>query len=63
MLGDTPYDIEAAAKVHVGTIAFRSGGWEVSDLAGAVAIYNDTADLLAHYATSPLAVLSQRQHV
>jgi HAD superfamily hydrolase (TIGR01509 family) len=55
MLGDTPYDIESAAKVHVGTIAFRSGGWRDRDLAGAVAIYNDTADLLAHYDTSPLA--------
>jgi HAD superfamily hydrolase (TIGR01509 family) len=55
MLGDTPYDIESAARVHVGTIAFRSGGWQDRDLAGAVAIYNDTADLLAHYDTSPLA--------
>lgn len=55
MVGDTPYDIESAAKVHVGTIAFRSGGWGDRDLAGAVAIYNDTADLLTHYATSPLA--------
>jgi HAD superfamily hydrolase (TIGR01509 family) len=55
MLGDTPYDIESAAKVHVGTIAFRSGGWKDRDLAGAVAIYNDTAELLAHYDTSPLA--------
>jgi HAD superfamily hydrolase (TIGR01509 family) len=55
MLGDTPYDIESAARVHVGTIAFRSGGWQDRDLAGAVAIYNDTADLLAHYDTSPPA--------
>jgi HAD superfamily hydrolase (TIGR01509 family) len=55
MLGDTPYDIESAARVHVGTIAFRSGGWRDRDLAGAVAIYNDTADLLAHYDTSPFA--------
>jgi HAD superfamily hydrolase (TIGR01509 family) len=55
MVGDTPYDIESAAKVHVETIAFRSGGWGDRDLAGAVAIYNDTADLLTHYETSPLA--------
>ena len=55
MIGDTPYDIEAARKVCVGTTAFRCGGWSDSDLAGAIAIYNDPADLLAHYDSSPLA--------
>jgi len=54
MIGDTPYDIEAASKVGVATIAFRCGGWNDSDLAGAIAIYNDPADLLAHYDSSPL---------
>ena len=54
MIGDTPYDIEAASKVGVGTIAFRCGGWNDADLAGAIAIYNDPADLLAHYDSSPL---------
>ncbi len=55
MIGDTPYDIEAARKLEIGTIAFRSGGWEDSELGGAIAIYNDAADLLAHYHDSPLA--------
>ncbi len=55
MIGDTPYDIEAAAKAHVSTIAMRTGGWTDKELARAIAIYNDPADLLAHYATSPLA--------
>jgi phosphoglycolate phosphatase-like HAD superfamily hydrolase len=54
MIGDTPYDIEAASKVGVATIAFRCGGWNDADLAGAIAIYNDPADLLAHYDSSPL---------
>lgn len=54
MIGDTAYDIEAARKVHVRTIAFRCGGWKDSDLAGALAIYNGPADLLAHYDASPL---------
>lgn len=54
MLGDTAYDIEAARKVHVQTIAFRSGGWKDADLAGALAIYDGPADLLAHYDQSPL---------
>jgi len=55
MLGDTPYDIESAAKANVKTIALRSGGWKDGDLSQAIAIYTDPADLLAHYDTSPLA--------
>lgn len=55
MIGDTAYDIEAARKVHVGTIAFRCGGWSDRNLTGAIAIYDGPADLLAHYDNSPLA--------
>ena len=54
MIGDTPYDIEAAAKAGVRTIAFRSGGWSDSDLKGALAIYNGPEDLLHHLDQSPL---------
>jgi hypothetical protein len=36
-------------------IAFRCGGWGDKDLAGALAVYDDPADLLAHYDSSPLA--------
>lgn len=49
MLGDTPYDIEAAAKAGVRTIAFRCGGWQDTDLRGAWQVYDDAADLLAHF--------------
>ncbi len=55
MIGDTPFDLEAASKVGIKSIAFRSGGWDDKDLSLAIAIYTDTADLLAHYDTSPLA--------
>ena len=55
MIGDTAFDIEAAAKAGVKTIALLCGGWSDSDLKGAIAIYNDPADLLAHYDESPLA--------
>lgn len=55
MLGDTAYDIESGKNAGVSTIALRCGGWKDSDLQGAVAIYNDPADLLAHYDESPLA--------
>lgn len=54
MLGDTPYDIEAARKLGVGTIALRCGGWDDEGLKGAVAVYDDPADLLAHLDDSPL---------
>jgi HAD superfamily hydrolase (TIGR01509 family) len=49
MLGDTPYDIQAAGKVGVGVIAFRCGGFRDEDLRGALAVYDGPADLLEHY--------------
>ncbi len=55
MVGDTPYDIEAAGRAGVRTIAFRSGGWPDSGLAGAIAIYAGPWDLLDRFDTSPLA--------
>jgi HAD superfamily hydrolase (TIGR01509 family) len=54
LLGDTPYDIEAAGRAGVGVIAFRCGGWADADLAGALSIYDHPADLLVHYDSSPL---------
>jgi HAD superfamily hydrolase (TIGR01509 family) len=55
MVGDTPYDIEAAARAGVRTIALRcGGGWYDAELQGAAAIYNDPADLLAQLDSSPL---------
>lgn len=57
VVGDTPYDVEAAGKCGVAAVAVRSGGFEDAVLrdAGAVALYDDVADLLAHYDDSPLA--------
>lgn len=54
MLADTPYDIESAGKAGVGVIAFRSGGFSDEELSGAIAIYDDPADLLRQYDRSPL---------
>jgi len=54
MLGDTPYDIQAAGKVGIRVIAFRCGGFKDADLKGALEIYDDAADLLAGYDESPL---------
>lgn len=47
MIGDTPYDIEAAGKAGVRVVAVRCGGWSDKDLEGAVAIYDDPADIMA----------------
>jgi HAD superfamily hydrolase (TIGR01549 family) len=55
MIGDTPYDIEAAGRAGVGVIALRTGGWDTADLAGAQAVYDDPADLLSNIDDSPLA--------
>ena len=54
MIGDTPYDIEAAGRAGVQLIALRCGGWEDKDLTGALAIYDSPADLLINLARSPI---------
>ena len=46
MIGDTPYDIEAAARAGVGTVAFRCGGWNDEALQGAIAICDGPWELL-----------------
>ena len=50
-IGDTRFDIEAAKKAGLKTIAFLCGGTSEGVLreAGAIAIYRDPADFLAHY--------------
>lgn len=58
MVGDTPYDVEAATRAGIQIIALTCGGWKEEDLKGAAAIYADPADLLAHYEASILMQLS-----
>ena len=54
-IGDTRYDAEAAAKIHVRTIGLLCGGGNRDELqAGCIAIYKDPADLLEQYDRSPL---------
>ena len=54
MIGDTPYDVEAASRAGVRIIGFRSGGWGDDDLAGAVEIYDGPEHLLELYSSSLL---------
>ncbi|HET7543151.1 MAG TPA: HAD family hydrolase [Polyangiaceae bacterium] len=56
MLGDTPYDVLAAIKAGVPVIALRSGGHPDSALGGALAIYDDVADLLENFESSVFAL-------
>lgn len=57
MVGDTVWDVESAARAGVRCIAVCSGGIGALELrdAGAAAVYDDPADLLAHLDASPLA--------
>ncbi len=55
MIGDSPHDIDSAGKCGVGVIAVRCGGSTDEELEGAIAIYDDPAELAAKYADSPLA--------
>lgn len=57
VVGDTPYDAQAAQKLSLACIGVLSGGFPAADLrsAGCQSIYQSPADLLAHYANSPLA--------
>lgn len=56
VIGDTPYDLQAARKNAIGTIAVRSGGFPDESLRphSPLAIYDDVAALLADYEASPI---------
>jgi HAD superfamily hydrolase (TIGR01509 family) len=55
MVGDTPYDVEAARAAGVACIGLRCGGWDDRGLQGAVAVYDGPLDLLRGLEGSPLA--------
>jgi HAD superfamily hydrolase (TIGR01509 family) len=60
LIGDTPYDVEAASRAGVAAIGVRCGGWDDSGLRGAAEIYDDPADLLAHFSGSRLCRAGNR---
>ena len=55
-IGDSPFDVRAAAEAGVPTLALLSGGFgrRVLEEAGALAIYADVAELLVRFEHSPL---------
>jgi len=57
MVGDTPYDLEAAKRAGMAIVVLRCGGWWTDEqLTGANAIYDDPQDLLEHLNESPLVL-------
>jgi HAD superfamily hydrolase (TIGR01549 family) len=53
MIGDTPYDIEAALRAGISIIAFRSGGWSDEDFEGATAVCEGAEELLTELTRAP----------
>lgn len=56
MVGDTPWDVEAAGNAGVPTVAVRTGGFAVSELeeAGAVAVFESVSELCEKLDQTPL---------
>lgn len=52
MIGDTPYDVEAALGAGIRIAGVESGGWREPELRGAVEVYAGPDDLLARYERS-----------
>ncbi|MDP8916569.1 MAG: HAD family hydrolase [Pseudomonadota bacterium] len=54
VVGDTPYDAQAASKAGLRTIGVLCGGFAEADLreAGCIAVFRDPAHLLEHYGRS-----------
>jgi HAD superfamily hydrolase (TIGR01509 family) len=57
LIGDSPFDAQAAGRAGMGCIGVLSGGFTERELvqAGAIAVYEDVADLCRDYDDSPLA--------
>jgi HAD superfamily hydrolase (TIGR01509 family) len=56
MVGDTPWDIRAAERAGVQTLAVRTGGFGVDELreAGALAVFESVAELCSRLHETPL---------
>ncbi len=56
MVGDTPWDVQAAGKAGVQTIAVLTGGFAIDELkqSGAEAVFESVAELCSRLDTTPL---------
>jgi HAD superfamily hydrolase (TIGR01549 family) len=57
MIGDTPWDVEAARRAGIETICVITGGFSEQELreAGAVAVFESVAELGKHLGETPLS--------
>lgn len=64
VIGDSPYDAQAAKKARIPSIGFLSGGFSQADLinAGCSSIYWGAPDLLAKYDQSSLSTAQTCAH-
>jgi len=63
VVGDSPYDAQAARKAGLRTVGLLSGGFPEAELreAGCIAVYKDPEDLLRRFEESPLAEAQSRR--
>ena len=56
MVGDSTWDIEAAERAGIPTVAVLTGGFSAAELtdAGAVAVFESLPELLDRIASTPL---------
>jgi phosphoglycolate phosphatase-like HAD superfamily hydrolase len=56
MVGDTPWDVQAARKAGVDTLAVLTGGFAIEELreSGAVGVFESVAELRAQLDDTPL---------
>jgi len=58
MVGDTPYDVEAARAAGIEIVGVETGGSGTDDLRGAAEVHTGVAGLCAHYPDSLFARLA-----
>jgi HAD superfamily hydrolase (TIGR01509 family) len=59
MLGDTPYDVEAALRAGIRIVGVESGGWRREELDGAVEVYAHAGALAERYERSIVGRLAR----
>jgi HAD superfamily hydrolase (TIGR01509 family) len=55
LVGDTPWDIRAAERAGVPTVAVLTGGFAREELSGAVAVFESLPELIGRIGETPLA--------
>lgn len=63
MLGDTPYDVEAARGAGIAVVGLESGGWRRDELDGAIEVYSSAAELAGFYDDSLFARLKMERDI